>query len=349
MNSDRLTLMDELPDTLLEEAAIWQARLREANLNSSSGRKLRADFNQWLLEDTRNRAAFAEMESLWLALEAPLEQVIAEELPAHNINTNSSANATHDSACQMTTRHGFLRMQSQGLALASCLVLAILVTFGWQQDWLTRWQSDYITLVGEKMPIVTEDNSHIVLNTNTALAKDYNTLERRIRLLKGEAWFEVAANDNRPFIVSTSHGSVKVTGTHFNVRLMNDVAIISLDEGRVELLTPNMQQDAAVILLPGQQAVLSGRHISTPAPFDRTAVTAWLRDQLVFYNTPLGDVVDTLNRHRQGRIVITSNELKNLKISGIFSTNTPDSVLEVITNTLPINQIRLTDYLVLLH
>jgi transmembrane sensor len=347
MNSNRHTATDELPETLLEEAAIWQARLQEASLDTYAERKLRADFNQWLMIDTRNRKAFAEMESLWEALETPLEQVIAEELASYH--TNRSACATLNPPHQKATRRGVLRMQYQGLALASCLVLAVLITLGWQQDWITRWQSDYITSVGEMMPIVTQDNSHITLNTNTALAKDYNTQERRLRLLKGEAWFEVAANDSRPFIVSTDVGSVRVTGTHFNVRLVDDVAIISLDEGRVELLTTNMPKDAAVILLPGQQAVLSGNHISDPTPFDRTAVTAWLRGQFVFYNTPLGEVVDTLNRHRHGRILITSKELNNLKVSGVFSTNAPDSVLEVITNTLPISQVRLTDYLVLLH
>ncbi|KGK41651.1 hypothetical protein LH51_13260 [Nitrincola sp. A-D6] len=341
--------MDELPEILLEEAVIWQARLREADVNTASGRKLRADFNQWLMMDTRNRQAFAEMESLWLALETPLEQVIAEELTAYATNSSISACATPDPPSQKASRQSILGMQYQGLALASCLILAVLITLGWQQDWATRWQSDYITSVGEMMPIVTQDNSHITLNTNTALAKDYNSQERRLRLLKGEAWFEVAANDSRPFIVSTDFGTVQVTGTHFNVRLVDGTAIISLDEGRVELLTPSMPKDAAVILSPGQQAVLSGHHISDPTPFDRTAVTAWLRGQFVFYNTPLGEVVDTLNRHRHGRILITSKELNNLKVSGIFSTHSPDAILEIITNTLPLSQLRLTDYLVLLH
>ncbi len=216
---------------------------------------------------------------------------------------------------------------------------------------MTQWQSDYITAVGEEAPIETGDGSRITLNTDSALAMDYSARERRVRLLKGEAWFNVASTDKRPFIVSTDAGAVRVTGTQFNVRLVDGGAFVSLDEGRVELRVPNNSrlEDSPIVLEPGQQAVLAGNRISAPAPFDRTAVTAWLRGQFVFYHTPLAEVVDTLNRHRRGHIVLTSKELSSLKVSGIFSTDDPDAALEVMASTLPIQQVRLTDYLVLIR
>jgi len=336
MTSDTRNPMDELPEALLEDAAIWQARLREATPDSADRHRLRAQFNQWLLADTRHRQAFAEMEALWSALEMPMEQLIDEEpsvLP-------------QAVACRS---RGHVCIPARSLAMAACLVLAVFVVFGWQQDWITRWQSDYITAVGEDASIETEDGSAISLNTDSALAMEYNARERRVRLLKGEAWFKVAASDKRPFIVSTRAGVVKVTGTQFNLRLDGDSAIVSLDEGRVELQVPDKAHAMPVILTPGQQAVLGADHISAPAPFDRTAVTAWRRGQFVFYNTPLAEVVDTLNRHRPGRILITSRELNSLKVSGIFSTDDPDAALELIASTLPIQQTRLPGDLVLIR
>jgi transmembrane sensor len=92
-----------------------------------------------------------------------------------------------------------------------------------------------------------------------------------------------------------------------------------------------------------------GDHISDPVSFDRTAVTAWLRGQFVFYNTPLAQVVETLNRYRRGHIVIVNEALNELAVSGIFRTDDPDAALEVMTNTLPIRQTRLTDYVVLIR
>ncbi|MCC7210167.1 MAG: hypothetical protein IT323_22890, partial [Anaerolineae bacterium] len=56
-----------------------------------------------------------------------------------------------------------------------------------------------------------------------------------------------------------------------------------------------------------------------------------------------------LNRHRHGRIFITNQKLKALKVSGVFSTDEPDTALDVMINTLPVHLLRLTDYLVLIH
>ena len=338
MNSTR-NITEELPETMLEEAAIWQARLQHGETDI----ELQKAFNIWLAADVRHRQAYEEMESLWGALETPVTRLIAEQsdhifaektIPLHKLQQRSS-------------RRGL-----QHLALAACLVLAITTAIGWQQDWVTRWQSDYITAIGEETSFLIADNSRITLNTDSALAVDFTTEQRQVRLLKGEAWFEVTSVDNRPFIVATNVGFVRVTGTRFNIRLHQDTAIVSLDEGQVELSTSdhfNHPNGSPIVLSPGQQATLSPQGISLPSSFDHAAITAWLRNQLVFYNTPLAEVVDILNRHRHGRIFITDQKLKALKVSGVFSTDEPDTALDVMTSTLPIRLTRLTDYLVLIH
>lgn len=336
MNSTH-NITKELPETILEEAAIWQARLQHGETDI----ELQKAFNIWLAADARHRQAYEEMELLWGTLETPVTQLMAEQsdhsLAAKTVSVHKLQ--------QQSLRHRF-----QHLALAACLVLTIVI--GWQQDWATHWQSDYVTAIGEETSILMADNSRITLNTDSALAVDFTAERRQVRLLKGEAWFEVTSADNRPFIVATSAGSVRVTGTRFNVRLHQDAAIVSLDEGQVELSTPDHSSNpngSPVVLSPGQQAMLSSQGISSLSSFDHTAITAWLRKQFVFYDTPLAEVVDTLNRHRYGRIIIINQKLKALKISGVFSTNELDTALDVMANTLPIHLTRLTDYLVLIH
>lgn len=355
--------MAEMPEAMLEEAAIWQGRLRDANSDTTGACRVRADFNRWLLADARHRQAFAEMEFLWGALEIPVEQWMAEYSAI-----KSSAVSKADSPPALTAgmnesfsqagRNRFSRVffsfSVTRLAAAACLLLALFATAGWQQGWVTQWQSDHYTVVGEEMLIETDDGSRITLNTDSALTMDYNAGERSVRLLKGEAWFNVAATDKRPFVVSTDAGEVRVTGTRFNVRLTGHSAVVSLDEGRVELQVSHRQHSVQlhqnpIALEPGQQAVLADNTISAPVPFDRTAVSAWLRGQFVFYNTPLAEVVSTLNRYRYGRVVVASRELGALKVSGVFSTENPDAVLQVIADTLPIQQTRMTNYLVIIH
>lgn len=327
MNDIFNTVEADIPEPILEEAAIWQARLREADLAPGEERKLKAEFNTWLLQDPLHRQAFAEMESLWGALEEPVAQVLAESPQTTKVRT---------------------RWLPQ-LATAACLVLALLIGIGWQQDWATEWQSDYITSVGEQKPVTLDDGSRIILNTQSALAVDFSGNQRRVQLLKGEAWFDVVSDATRPFIVETEKGSVEVTGTQFNVRLQESGALVSLDEGEVQLRTLGSDQQNIVVLEPGQQARLSLLGISNPQPFDPTVVKAWQRGQFVFYKAPLSEVVMTLNRYRSGQIFITDDQLNNLKVSGVFSTENPEKALEVITNTLPVKQIRMTHYLVLLR
>lgn len=327
MNEKSRKDKSDIPEDILEEAVIWQSRLREAGPDSGERRKLRAEFNAWLLADPLHRQAYAEMELLWGVLEEPVAQALTE------------------SSQIQKPRPRWLPQ----LATAACLVLALLMGIGWQQDWATEWQSDYLTGVGEQKPFTLDDGSRIILNTQSAVSVDFSENQRRVKLLKGEAWFDVATDTDRPFVVDAGQGMVKVTGTQFNVKLEDTDARVSLDEGRVQLRATHSAPNDVVTLGPGQQARLTKTGITTPETFDRTAVTAWQRGQFVFYNARLSEVVATLNRYRSGRILITDDRLNKLKVSGVFSTAKPDDALEVIANTLPVEQTRLTNYLVLLR
>ena len=332
----------DISEDILEQAAIWLARWRDAEQSSSEKQIIRTELVAWLQASPRHRQAMAEMDALWHVLGEPVTQLLHEE------SCNESAAMAAPSSARMEQARSAAAWHWQRYAVAACLLLVMVSGIGWQQDWITHWQSDYITAVGEQAPVELDDGSTITLNTQSAIAVDYTGAERRVRLLKGEAWFDVTDDPQRPFIVATERGEVRVSGTQFNVRQNADAALVSLDLGRVELRSDDRQQQP-VALVPGQQAKLTATGISAPNDFDRTAVTAWLRGQLVFYDIPLGEVVHALNRYRQGRILVTSDELDKLEVSGVFSITDPDAALALITDTLPVQQTRLTDYLVLLR
>ena len=346
MKSEMPPYNQELPEAVLEQAAIWQARVRDADPATQHGQTVRASFQAWLQEDEAHRRAFAEMERLWDTLDAPVASLMADRMaPAKATVTPLKESSAPSTPSPVAVRKaGSLARW----AAAASLFLAVCVGIGWQQDWPTRWQADYVTAVGEQQRIETQDGSTITLNTHSALAMDYTPEERRVRLLRGEAWFEVAPNTHRPFVVDTGNGQVTVTGTRFNVRLDQQQAVVSLDEGSV-VLTADPASAGPVRLAAGQQATLSGMGISKPRAFDRTQVTGWTRGQFVFYNAPLSAVVETLNRYHPGHIAIRGEALGNLTVSGVFSTKEPDQALSTITHTLGVQQTRLADYLILLQ
>ncbi len=355
MKSTSQTAADDLPEAILAQAAIWHARLRDAGLTASQAgvrtgeddpalattsnqaRQTIEDYLAWLGADPRHQRASEEMASVWAALEIPITQALEKTVPQQPAK----------SARSRPSRHPFLfGAAMRGCVLAACLILAI----GWHMDWLIRWQSDYTSPVGERTPLQMEDGSRIVLNTASALSVDYDAQTRRVRLLKGEAWFDVDSGDARPFIVTAGAGEIRVTGTRFNVELRDDKTIVSLDKGAVELRRLGASDSPPRILAPGQQAEISGQGIiSAPVAFNRTTIHAWQRGQFVFYDTPLADVVDALNRYRDGHIFILDSSLAALRVSGVFSTTDPDAALNIITRTLPVRQSRVTDSLVLLH
>ncbi|MEM9683450.1 MAG: FecR domain-containing protein, partial [Pseudomonadota bacterium] len=233
--------------------------------------------------------------------------------------------------------------------MAACVAVLIAVGAAFHDDLLLPLASDHRTAVGERTPIALADGSRVTLNTDTAIAVDLETKSRRVRLLQGEAWFDVAADGFRPFVVETPAGLVRVTGTSFGVRLHRETAVVSLTEGNVELMAENDEATTATPLGAGHRITFSPAGVSAPTALDKTTATAWLRGQMVFFDARLADVIAELNRYRSGRIVITNSDLGDLRINGVFSTDDPDAALDAIANTLPVRIMRLTDLLILLH
>lgn len=314
-------------DAAFAQAVSWLTRLRERNGDAAAEAALRDAFQAWLGADPRHEAAFAEAERLWGRLELPTRRLADAE----------------NRRLRAVRRHRPLR----SLAAAAGLIILLGTGLMWRDDIAVRLQSDYTTSIGGRTPVDLADGSRITLNTNTAIAVDMADDVRHVRLFRGEAWFDVAPDAGRPFTVDTPMGAVRVTGTRFNLRIADGKTDVSLAEGRVNL-TSNMPGEA-LILAPGQSARLTAAGISHPEPFDRTAVTAWLRGQFVFYDTPLSSVVAEINRYRPGRIVIAKDALRDLKVSGVFRTDDTDAALRAITDTLPLGATRITGYLVVLH
>ncbi|MBB89566.1 MAG: iron dicitrate transport regulator FecR [Magnetovibrio sp.] len=307
-------------DAIFAQAVSWLTRLRERDTDAAA-------FQAWLAADPRHEAAFAEAECLWGRLELPARKLADTEIGR--------------------TRTARRQRPLRGLAAAAALMILLGAGLLWRDDIAVRLQSDHITSIGMRTPIDLADGSRITLNTDTAIAVDMADDGRHVRLFRGEAWFDVAPDAARPFTVGTPMGIVRVTGTRFNLRIADGKADVSLTEGRVNL-TGSMPGEA-LTLAPGESAQLTAAGVSPPKPFDRTAVTAWLRGQFVFYDTPLSSVVAEINRYSPGRIVIAKDALRDLKVSGVFRTDNPGAALRAITDTLPLSATHITGYLVVLH
>jgi transmembrane sensor len=174
------------------------------------------------------------------------------------------------------------------------------------------------------------DNSVLHLNTDSAVTIRYGKTERLVTLTSGQASFEVAHEPGRPFRVLAGSAEVVDIGTQFDVRLEQNSTVVTVVEGRVEV-RPNARQPQAerfVELAAGQQvSVAEGEWPAVPMMVDVQSTTAWLRQEIVFDHEPLERVAAEYNRYTAKPIEIATPALRNMQITGVFSTDDPGAFI----------------------
>lgn len=328
---DAESFQDDRTDAPDAMAAVWHARLREPSVTPEE----REAFACWLAADPSHGDAFARTGRLWRHL----------EMPAAVVQRASEDRSPPELPSPQSRRRW-------GVGLAAALV-AFGVFAAWSLGWgdmaIARLRADYVTAIGARSEIVLGDGSHVVLDSDSAIAVHLSPQERRVTLLRGRVRFDVRRTDGRPFRVATPSGIVTVAGTVFDVRLSGASALVSLERGRVEMRTGAQPAAAPTVLAPGQEARLGPTGISAPTRFDRTEQNAWLKDQIVFHDAPLSSVVAELDRYYPGRILIANNALASRKLSGAFSTRMPVRAMEAIGDIIPVKITVLSDFLIVVR
>lgn len=308
---------EKIDDRLAEAAAGWLARLQSADARDQD----RADFQRWLRADPSHAAAYDEMKALWGSLkDAPvsLDSLKARRSPA--------------------ARAAGLAVLVGVIAASSCAV--------YQTGLIDRWRADYYTEVGEVRSVVLEDGTKIDLDTDTAIAVRYSGTERHVELLRGQAFFDVAKNPARPFVVDDGSLSATALGTHYSVQTAAGSLphLVQVEEGVVEVRTGGND----TVLRAGDAITVDRSGKAMVAKADVANETAWRQGKLVFSATPLSKVAETLARYRHGRIVILDAQAADRKVSGVFDLSNTDEALAIIKSNLPVSVTHVTDVLVLI-
>jgi transmembrane sensor len=239
---------------------------------------------------------------------------------------------------------------SRRAAVRNIVAIGIVATLSvslYRMGFLDRMRADYYTSVGEVRSITLADGSRVDLNTDTAMVVRYSENERRILLLRGEAFFEVARNPERPFVVDDSILKARAVGTRYDVRARSGDAPsdVQVEEGKVEVTGGNDR----VLLQAGNVASLTRQGRLAVAQVDVANETAWRGGKLVFSGQPLRDVLATLERYRHGRIVALDSAAAEQRVSGVFDLKDTDQALSALEESLPVSITRLTGFMVVVR
>ena len=343
---------------LYGEAAAWLIEFRSGDIDVA-GRK---EFYDWLRTSPEHMRAYLELAAVWnegSALDPAHAMLDGSQFETTEPETNVIALSTPHSERPHTIDHADRSQPTRVSArlagrkmlyLAASLLLA--ASAGLQWYW-HEVRGVYTTGVGEQHRITLGDGSVIELNAQSRIRVRYYSREREVDLLRGQALFDVTHDATRPFIVHTARSLVRAIGTRFDIYSKADETTVSVIEGTVAVLpiTQNQAVEPArsnaiaaantgsdkiaspdlpsgqVLLTSGEQAVVVAQAAVKQLSPDIAAATAWSQGHIVFHGTRLKDVATEFNRYNTRRLVIRAPQLLSFKVTGIFSSTDPTSLI----------------------
>ncbi|MBL9215669.1 MAG: FecR domain-containing protein [Opitutaceae bacterium] len=183
-----------------------------------------------------------------------------------------------------------------------------------------RSTDEILTQVANRQTVALRDGSHADLNAQTQLRTDFRYGRRMVRLTAGEAFFTVAKDTEHPFLVETPAGTVRVTGTRFNVRLLADRQVeVTLLDGAVAMETSAAGRGRAEVpLAPGQQFRSGDASVHALNAADLERVTAWREGRLMLDEMTVGDAVGRIARYHGKRFEVAP-EVASVRLGGSCS------------------------------
>ncbi len=285
-----------------QQAAAWFTRMNDAP-SAADRRELR----QWRSADPRHDHAYLEVEDLWAAMAAPGARVARDE-------SAKLAGYLHAMDRARTRR-------ARTVAGAGMLAgLLILVGGPWlwleHPHWLQNLAADHVTARAERRVVTLADGSRVTLDADSAIDASIGPEGRHVTLRRGRAFFAVT-HSQVPFTVAAAGGQTRVLGTEFSVAINDHEVVVTLATGSVAVSTPRAPQNrtlgAGEQVRYGPSGVGSVSHILTEDEM------AWREGRFVFDNARLGDVLNEVQRYRDGRIVVLGAKLADHRVSGSFA------------------------------
>jgi transmembrane sensor len=200
--------------------------------------------------------------------------------------------------------------------------------------------------------VVLADGSILRLNTASKVDVHLTSAQRVIRLVSGEALFDVAHDPNRPFFVDVGHARIRAVGTEFNVRMRPDLVELTVTEGVVAVASAGDKRPLGQqphISAGGAAAIRQGT--VAPADLNPEALrqrTAWREGVIELDGNTVEQAVAEFNRYRDVPMVIGDQRIATLRVGGRFGLSESDRFVAALQRTLPVHAITGTDGIVML-
>ena len=335
-------------DRMTDHAALWFVRAQDPDFSRAD----REEFASWLAGSAEHVLEYLSLAAVSRDIHEASEHLDVDTLVALARQTGDDDNVValslRGAGVGVGKDHGESRNRVPRPALwtaAAGLMITLMAGF-----WLS-WSTSTVvhsTVVGEQLSFPLQDGSVVTLNARSLVEVNYTDSERTVRLVSGEALFEVEEDPDRPFRVVTERAVIQALGTSFNVRHREQRTTVTVVEGIVDVRpldesgedngigretsddadakTPWPANAGAVRLTAGQQVLMDSQTARvTVTEADVADTTSWRERRLVFEGRALSDVVSEFNLYSDRRIEIEDPDLASVLISGAFDADDPES------------------------
>lgn len=286
------------------EALKWVMTL-DRKTDPGAQRRLEA----WLTEDPRRQGALLKAQAMWTAMDHAQEATSVSTLAAPPVAR---------------------RLSRRGLLVGGGLAASLIAALG-----LALRPETYRTARGEQRTLPLDDGSAIRINTESALSVAMTRDRRRIRLRDGEAWFRVAHDKTRPFLVEAGAVAVQATGTAFAVRRKVTGVDVLVTEGSVDVWA--LDAPSRRVSLKAGQSLFVAQTLGLP---DRgkirddageiTRKLAWRGGQIELDGETLAVAVAEFNRYNRLQLQVTDDALAQERLFGVFRVDDPEGFVQAV-------------------
>lgn len=270
-------------------------------------------FISWINKDEKNKIAFNEEQELF-SLVTSLPETFLMELKEDVKENKKKENKRKKFIISFGT-----------IASTACILLIAYFSFFSKDITFTK---KYISAIKVREKILLPDNSIVSLDSNTAMTVDFYRDRREVYLSKGKAFFNISPNKKRPFFVKTDNTTIKVLGTKFEV--INDKFFeLNVKEGKVAIWN---KYNKLIAFVKKDQRLVLNKYLSLDYlnKIDSSKIALWSEGKFHFNQETLKNVINIFSKYIDIDVEIKSKSLENLPISGNFTTEEFDKIINVL-------------------
>ena len=293
----------------------------------------------WLAAETAHRVAFLRLQSAWS--ESDRLQALAAGWKKPGPPPRGYWTTPAGERIELTPREPARRTRLPHIAAAAVLLIACTLAtgLGWRE--YTRVDSVHLqTALGATETLPLADGSRAILASDSRIDVRLSRRQRHVALAQGEAFFSVAKDPERPFVVAAGRHDVVAVGTHFSVRRDGPDLRVVVTEGTVRLESRADGRSArpASLLPAGSVALVRGNDVlvRSVALDDAERLLDWRQGLLAFRDTTLAEAAAEFNRYNARKLVIGDAEAGALRIGGSFRADNATAFVRLLEQGFPV-------------